>query len=132
MLARKPPSGAADCRLNLIEDQQGSDLLATGTQRGQKVRTGNPNPGLSLNRFHHDPRYLFVDGAQGVGIVKREDVDLGQQRLKGLSISWLARKRQSPEGISVVSSSKSDNAGTTRHLSAKLERPLDRLRSAVA
>ena len=54
MLAGKHPSGAADARLHLVEDQQDAVPIAQFAQSGQEPVRRHEVTALALDRLHQD------------------------------------------------------------------------------
>ena len=132
-IAGEHAAGAAEARLNLVEHEHRTGLVADASRRRQVVRAGGPHPSLSLHRLEDHGRRVLAHGrAQLLDAVEGHEREARHERLEGCPVVLLVRRAQGPERPPVEAAHRGDDPRPPRREARELDRRLHRLRPGIA
>src|SRR6516162_7927119 len=113
VLAREPGAGAAETRLDLVEDEQHMMRIAQASYAGEPSRRWHHDAGLALDRLDQNGRGLGLHGPlHGGEIAEWHAAESGRERSEAVTIIRFARERDDGRGAAVKISVRHDDLGT--------------------
>src|SRR5204863_9331983 len=102
LLEREERSGASEAALDLVEDQDRAEAIGETPRRGKIVVGQRNDAALAHHRLENDRVCLVADeGFERSDVVRRNELDSGNERLERRAIRLMTRQRQRPRCAAV-------------------------------
>ena len=133
LLEREERARAADARLHLVEHEQRPGLVRELARCGDERCVEGDDAALAEDRLEQDAAGVFADGGgERAGVVRRGELDRGQERLERRALRGLPGDRERSGRAAVERAFERNDARLAGRLACVLERGLDRLGARVA